>query len=157
MSPSGEEVGAYARQIVLHGVGGPGQTKLKAGSVLVVGAGGLGSPAAHLSRRARSRDARQAGSIGTPSRRLRTSAPAARANCETFRETFVLRRLCEASARHRRAGRQELHVAERQSATLTPAPRAEQAEGRQGAGGRGLGSPALVYFAESDLMSAACV
>ncbi len=45
MSLSSEEVERYARQIVLRGVGGPGQTKLKAARVLVVGAGGLGSPA----------------------------------------------------------------------------------------------------------------
>ncbi len=45
MSLSSEEVERYARQIVLHGVGGPGQNKLKAGRALVVGAGGLGSPA----------------------------------------------------------------------------------------------------------------
>ena len=45
MSLSSEEVERYARQIVLHGVGGPGQNKLKAARVLVVGAGGLGSPA----------------------------------------------------------------------------------------------------------------
>jgi molybdopterin/thiamine biosynthesis adenylyltransferase len=45
MSLSSEEVERYARQIVLHGVGGPGQNKLKAARVLLVGAGGLGSPA----------------------------------------------------------------------------------------------------------------
>ncbi len=45
MSLSGEEVERYARQIVLRGVGGPGQNKLKAARVLTVGAGGLGSPA----------------------------------------------------------------------------------------------------------------
>src|SRR5208283_1427205 len=45
MSLTGEEVERYARQIVLHGLGGPGQMKLKAARVLVVGAGGLGSPA----------------------------------------------------------------------------------------------------------------
>ena len=45
MTLSSEEVERYARQIVLHGVGGPGQTRLKAARVLVVGAGGLGSPA----------------------------------------------------------------------------------------------------------------
>ena len=45
MSLSSEEIERYARQIVLHGVGGPGQNKLKAARVLVVGAGGLGSPA----------------------------------------------------------------------------------------------------------------
>src|SRR5271169_5810354 len=45
MTLSGEEIERYARQIVLRGVGGPGQNKLKAARVLVVGAGGLGSPA----------------------------------------------------------------------------------------------------------------
>src|SRR5580658_7565641 len=45
MTLSSEEIERYARQIVLHGVGGPGQNKLKAACVLVVGAGGLGSPA----------------------------------------------------------------------------------------------------------------
>jgi adenylyltransferase/sulfurtransferase len=41
---SSEEVERYARHIVLHGVGGPGQQKLKAARLLVIGAGGLGSP-----------------------------------------------------------------------------------------------------------------
>jgi adenylyltransferase/sulfurtransferase len=45
MTLSSEEIERYARQIVLHGVGGPGQNKLKSASALVVGAGGLGSPA----------------------------------------------------------------------------------------------------------------
>ena len=44
MSLSPEEVERYARHIVLHGVGGPGQQKLKAARVLSIGAGGLGSP-----------------------------------------------------------------------------------------------------------------
>ena len=47
MTLSSEEVERYARQIVLRGVGGPGQNRLKAAKVLVVGAGGLGSPALH--------------------------------------------------------------------------------------------------------------
>ncbi|MDU8928821.1 molybdopterin-synthase adenylyltransferase MoeB [Alisedimentitalea sp. MJ-SS2] len=38
------ELGRYARHIVLRELGGPGQKKLKAAKVLVVGAGGLGSP-----------------------------------------------------------------------------------------------------------------
>jgi molybdopterin/thiamine biosynthesis adenylyltransferase len=45
MALSPEEIERYARHIVLQGVGGPGQQKLKAARVLVIGAGGLGSPA----------------------------------------------------------------------------------------------------------------
>ena len=45
MSLSDAEVERYARHIVLREVGGTGQAKLKAARVLVVGAGGLGSPA----------------------------------------------------------------------------------------------------------------
>jgi molybdopterin-synthase adenylyltransferase len=41
---SPEEIERYARHIVLRGVGGPGQQKLNGTRVLVVGAGGLGSP-----------------------------------------------------------------------------------------------------------------
>lgn len=41
---SAEEIARYARHIVLHRVGGPGQQKLKMARILVVGAGGLGSP-----------------------------------------------------------------------------------------------------------------
>lgn len=44
MPLSEEEVERYARHIVLPEVGGPGQNRLKASSVLVIGAGGLGSP-----------------------------------------------------------------------------------------------------------------
>jgi len=43
---SEEEVERYARHLVLREVGGPGQQKLKAARVLIVGAGGLGAPAA---------------------------------------------------------------------------------------------------------------
>jgi adenylyltransferase/sulfurtransferase len=43
---SPEERSRYARQLVLPQVGPEGQARLKAGRVLVVGAGGLGSPAA---------------------------------------------------------------------------------------------------------------
>ncbi len=39
-----DEGDRYARHIVLKGVGGPGQNKLRAARVLIVGAGGLGSP-----------------------------------------------------------------------------------------------------------------
>jgi adenylyltransferase/sulfurtransferase len=42
---SSEELERYARHIVLREIGGPGQQKLKAARVLVIGAGGLGSPA----------------------------------------------------------------------------------------------------------------
>jgi molybdopterin-synthase adenylyltransferase len=45
MSLSDEELERYARHIVLREVGGPGQAKLGRARVLVVGAGGLGSPA----------------------------------------------------------------------------------------------------------------
>src|SRR5262249_25315777 len=40
-----QELERYARHIVLREVGGPGQAKLKAARVLVIGAGGLGAPA----------------------------------------------------------------------------------------------------------------
>ena len=39
-----QEIDRYKRHLVLHEVGGAGQQKLKASKVLVVGAGGLGSP-----------------------------------------------------------------------------------------------------------------
>ena len=39
------EIERYSRQIILRGVGGPGQNRLKAARVLAIGAGGLGSPA----------------------------------------------------------------------------------------------------------------
>jgi molybdopterin-synthase adenylyltransferase len=38
------ELDRYARQMILPGVGAPGQLRLKQASVLVVGAGGLGTP-----------------------------------------------------------------------------------------------------------------
>lgn len=44
MMLTAEELERYARHIVLRDVGGPGQAKLKAARVLVVGAGGLGAP-----------------------------------------------------------------------------------------------------------------
>ena len=44
MSLSPEEIQRYKRHLVLKEVGGQGQQKLKAARVLVVGAGGLGSP-----------------------------------------------------------------------------------------------------------------
>ena len=42
---SDEELERYARHIVMREVGGPGQAKLKAARVLIIGAGGLGAPA----------------------------------------------------------------------------------------------------------------
>ena len=41
-----DEVERYARHLVLAEIGGPGQQKLKAARVLIVGAGGVGGPAA---------------------------------------------------------------------------------------------------------------
>jgi molybdopterin/thiamine biosynthesis adenylyltransferase len=46
MSFSADEVERYARHLVLREIGGPGQQALKAARVLIVGAGGLGAPAA---------------------------------------------------------------------------------------------------------------
>ena len=46
MSFTDQEIERYARHLVLREVGGPGQQRLKAASVLIVGAGGLGAPAA---------------------------------------------------------------------------------------------------------------
>jgi sulfur-carrier protein adenylyltransferase/sulfurtransferase len=43
---SSDERARYARHLILPGVGGDGQRKLKAARVLLVGAGGLGSPVA---------------------------------------------------------------------------------------------------------------
>ena len=45
MSLSPEELDRYARHIVLREIGGTGQRRLQSARVLVVGAGGLGSPA----------------------------------------------------------------------------------------------------------------
>jgi len=46
MSFSDEEVDRYARHLVLREIGGAGQQALKRAKVLIVGAGGLGAPAA---------------------------------------------------------------------------------------------------------------
>ncbi|HEV2363761.1 MAG TPA: molybdopterin-synthase adenylyltransferase MoeB [Caulobacteraceae bacterium] len=46
MQFSDEEVERYARHLVLREVGGPGQQQLKGAAVALVGAGGLGAPAA---------------------------------------------------------------------------------------------------------------
>jgi molybdopterin/thiamine biosynthesis adenylyltransferase len=45
MSFSEQEVERYARHLVLREIGGPGQQRLKAAKVLLVGVGGLGAPA----------------------------------------------------------------------------------------------------------------
>ena len=44
MALTSDEIERYARHLVLHEVGGPGQAKLKQAKVLVIGAGGLGAP-----------------------------------------------------------------------------------------------------------------
>jgi molybdopterin/thiamine biosynthesis adenylyltransferase len=44
MALTPEEIARYKRHLVLHDIGGQGQARLKAARVLVVGAGGLGSP-----------------------------------------------------------------------------------------------------------------
>ncbi len=41
---SPDELTRFARHIVLRHIGGPGQQRLRAAKVLVIGAGGLGSP-----------------------------------------------------------------------------------------------------------------
>jgi adenylyltransferase/sulfurtransferase len=43
---SDEQIHRYSRQIILPGIGGKGQRKLREAKVFVMGAGGLGSPAA---------------------------------------------------------------------------------------------------------------
>lgn len=44
MSFSDDEIERYARHLVLPEIGGPGQARLSSSRVLVIGAGGLGSP-----------------------------------------------------------------------------------------------------------------
>ncbi len=44
MTLTDEELNRYARHIVLREVGGAGQVKLRAASITVIGAGGIGSP-----------------------------------------------------------------------------------------------------------------
>lgn len=45
MSLTDEELDRYARHIVLRDIGGAGQLKIRAAHMLVIGAGGIGSPA----------------------------------------------------------------------------------------------------------------
>jgi molybdopterin-synthase adenylyltransferase len=44
MTLTSDEIDRYARHLVLRDIGGPGQLKLKAARILVIGAGGLGAP-----------------------------------------------------------------------------------------------------------------
>ena len=44
MPLTSDEIDRYARHLVLRDIGGPGQMKLKAARILVIGAGGLGAP-----------------------------------------------------------------------------------------------------------------
>ena len=46
MSFHDDDISRYARHLVLKEIGGPGQQRLRAAKVFIVGAGGLGSPAA---------------------------------------------------------------------------------------------------------------
>ena len=46
MNFSTDEVERYSRQLVLREVGGPGQQRLRAATVALIGIGGLGAPAA---------------------------------------------------------------------------------------------------------------
>ena len=46
MNLNEDQIERYSRHIILQGVGGEGQEKLLNGKVLIIGAGGLGSPAA---------------------------------------------------------------------------------------------------------------
>ena len=67
-----EELQRYARHLIMPEVGAEGQAKLKAGRVLLVGTGGLGSPARCISRPPAW--ARSAWSISTSSiRRISTA------------------------------------------------------------------------------------
>ncbi len=46
MSFSDDEIERYARHLVLSEVGGPGQQRLKAARIALIGVGGVGAPAA---------------------------------------------------------------------------------------------------------------
>ncbi len=47
MSLSAEELERYQRHIILHEIGGAGQQKIKQARILIIGAGGLGTPILH--------------------------------------------------------------------------------------------------------------
>ena len=50
ISLSREEIERYSKQILIKNIGGPGQKIIKSSNILVIGAGGLGSPViTHLS------------------------------------------------------------------------------------------------------------
>ncbi len=63
---SSDEIGRYARHIVLSEIGGPGQQKLKAARVLVIGAGGSARRSFNISPQQAS--AQSASATTTPSR-----------------------------------------------------------------------------------------
>jgi molybdopterin-synthase adenylyltransferase len=46
MGMNDDEIERYARHLVLKEIGGPGQQRLRAASAIIIGAGGLGGPAA---------------------------------------------------------------------------------------------------------------
>lgn len=102
MSFTDDEVERYARQLVLREVGGQGQQRLKAASVLVVGAGGLGAPAAlYLAAAGVGRIVLVDPDVVDTSNLQRQII---------FRNTDVGRRKVEAAADHLRALNPHVHV-----------------------------------------------
>lgn len=51
MAMTDEQIERYSRHIILKEVGAKGQKKLLKGKVLIIGAGGLGAPAASIWQR----------------------------------------------------------------------------------------------------------